>query len=113
MTVLYYVLMHSFHACRQKRFRAASEASISPGNIAIFRPSSLILIALMLFFFTKSIIAKRFEGSRIKCLCIFHVLMVRGLPGSEGASVPCMGLPGNVEAPLATRLASMVRTLIH
>ena len=37
-------------------------------------------------------------------MCIFHVQTVRGLPGSEGASTPCMGLPGNVEAPLAMRL---------
>ena len=57
-----------------------------------------------MFFFTKSIIAKQFEGSRIKCMCIFHVLTVRGLPGSEEASVPCMGLVGNAKAPLATRL---------
>ena len=46
-------------------------------------------------FFAKSIIAKRFEYSWIKRMCIFHVLTVRGLSGSEGASVPCMGLPGN------------------
>ena len=37
-------------------------------------------------------------------MCIFHVLTVRGLSGSEGASTPCMGLPGNAEAPLAMRL---------
>ena len=47
--------------------------------------------------FIKSVIAKQCEGSRIKRMCIFHVLMVRGLPGSEG-------LLGNVEAPLATHL---------
>ena len=35
---------------------------------------------------------------------IFHMLTVRGLPGSEGASASCMGLPGNMEAPLPTRL---------
>ena len=34
-----------------------------------------------------------------QCMCIFHVLMVRGLSGSEGASAPCMGLPGNAEVP--------------
>ena len=28
-------------------------------------------------------------------MCIFHALTVRGLSGSEGASVPCIGLPGN------------------
>ena len=49
-------------------------------------------------------IAKQVEYSRIKRMCIFHVLTVRGLAGSEGASAPCMGLPGNAEAPLATRL---------
>ena len=38
-------------------------------------------------------------------MCIFHVLMVMGLPGSEGASALCMALPGNAEAPLATRLS--------
>ena len=32
-------------------------------------------------------------------MCIFHVLTVRGLPGSEGATAPCMGLPGNGYAP--------------
>ena len=58
--------------------------------------------------FTKSIIAKLFEGSWIKRMCIFHVLMVRGLPGSVGASVSCMGHPGNTEAPLATRLKKFV-----
>ena len=42
-------------------------------------------------FFTKNIIAKQFEGSRVKCMWIFHVLTDRGLPG-------------NAEAPLATRL---------
>ena len=40
-------------------------------------------------------------------MCIFHVLMVRGLPGSEGASAPCIGLPGNAEVPLATCLSSV------
>ena len=39
-------------------------------------------------------------------MCIFHVLTVRGLPGSEGASAPCMGLPGKAEVPLATRLCT-------
>ena len=52
-------------------------------------------MALMFCFFTKSIIAKQFKGSRIKCMCIFHVLTVRGLPGSEGASTSCMWLLGN------------------
>ena len=37
-------------------------------------------------------------------MCIFHVLTVRGLSGSKGASAQCMGLLGNAEAPLATRL---------
>ena len=37
-------------------------------------------------------------------MCIFHVLTVRGLSGSEGASAPCMGLPGNAKALLATCL---------
>ena len=45
-------------------------------------------MALMFF---KSIIAKQFEGSWIKHMCTFHVLKVRGFPGSEGASVLCMG----------------------
>ena len=52
-------------------------------------------------FYIKSVIAKQFEGSRIKRMCIFHVLTVRGLPGSEGDSASRMGLPGNAEAPLA------------
>ena len=39
-------------------------------------------------------------------MCTFHVLMVRRLPDSEGASALCMGLPGNSEAPLATYLWS-------
>ena len=59
---------------------------------------SLILMVFIFFFFAKSIIAKQFEDSRIKHMCIFHMLTVRGLP-SEGASVPSMGLPGNAEAP--------------
>ena len=59
-------------------------------------------------FLIKSIIAKQFEGSRIKRMCIFHVLTVRGLPGSEGASASCMGLPGNTEAPYTTRLISLL-----
>ena len=44
-------------------------------------------------------IAKQVEYSRIKRIYIFHVLTVRGLAGSEGASAPCMGLPGNAKAP--------------
>ena len=56
-------------------------------------------MALMFVFFIKSIIAKQFEGSQIKRMCIFHVLTVRGLSGREGASVSCMGLLGNAEAP--------------
>ena len=55
-------------------------------------------------FFAKRIIAKQSEYSWIKCICIFHVLTVRGLSGNKGASAPCMGLPGNAEAPLATCL---------
>ena len=90
----------------------ASKTSISPGNICHFRPLSLILMALMLFF-TKSIIAKQFEGSQIMHMCIFHVLRVRGLPGSKGASVPCMGLPGNAEAPLVTRLGRYILYSSH
>ena len=62
---------------------------------AIFRPFELN---------SDDFIAKQFEYSRIKRMCIFHMLTVRGLVGSEGASAPCMGLPGNAEAPLATRL---------
>ena len=41
-------------------------------------------------------------------MCIFHVLTVRGLPGNEGASSPCMGFPGNAEALLATRLVNII-----
>ena len=62
---------------------------------AIFRPSELN---------SDDFIAKQVEYSRIKRMCIFHMLTVRGLAGSEGASAPCMGLPGNAEAPLATHL---------
>ena len=43
-------------------------------------------------------------------MCIFHVLTVRGLSGSEGASASCMGLPGNAEAPLAMRLSMVIDT---
>ena len=71
----------------QKKIRGASKDRVSPGNVAIFRPLSLILMAFLQKVY---IIAKQFEDSRIKRMCIFHVLTVRGLPGSEGASAPCM-----------------------
>ena len=53
----------------------------------------------LMCFFTKSITVKQFEGSRIKRMCIFRMLTVRGLPGSEGASASCTGLPGNAMPP--------------
>ena len=40
------------------------------------------MVLKMCCFFTKSIIRKQFEYSRIKRLCIFHVTTVRGLSGS-------------------------------
>ena len=93
----------NLQARSQKHFRGVSKASISPGNVAIFRPLSLILMALMFFVFfgvfTKSIIAKQFEGSRIKCMCIFHVLMVRGALGQRGGFRAARGLPGNADTP--------------
>ena len=63
-----------------------------PGNCTIYRPSELNSDGFH-FYFAKSIIAKQFEDSRIKRMCIFHVLTVRGLPRSEGASTLCMRLP--------------------
>ena len=42
-------------------------------------------------------------------MCIFHVLMVRGLSGSKGASMPCVGLPGKVKAPLAVRACCLLQ----
>ena len=57
----------------------------------------------LMFLGAKSIIAKQFEYSRIKRMCIFHVLTVRGLSGSEEASALCMGLPGIAEAPYTAR----------
>ena len=72
-------------------------------KFAIFRPSELNSDGFKVFF-CKKYYSKQFEYSWIKRMCIFHVLTVRGLSGSEGASMPCMGLPGNAEAPLVTRL---------
>ena len=48
----------------------------------------LLSLILMVFIFVvaKSIIAKQFEHSRINRMCIFHVLTVKGLPSSKGAS---------------------------
>ena len=51
---------------------------------AIFRPSELNSDGFNVFV-AKSIIAKKFEYSQIKRMCIFHVLTVRRLSGSEGA----------------------------
>ena len=45
------------------------------------------LLSLILIFFAKSIIAKQFEYSRIKHMCIFHVLTVRGSRAVRG--LPC------------------------
>ena len=53
---------------------------------AIFSPFVLNSDGFNVFFLIKSIIAKQFDGSRINRMCIFHVLTVRGFPGSEGAS---------------------------
>ena len=47
---------------------------------------------VLMLFFAKSIIAKQFEYSRIKRMCIFHVLTVKGLRGSRAAR----GLPHRV-----------------
>ena len=90
--------------------RALAEYSADPGlvmNPKAVRRRSVRRAFELCVFLTKSIIAKQFEGSRIKRMCIFHVPTVRGLPGSEGTSAPCMGLPSNAEAPLAMRLYSI------
>ena len=100
--------LYTRHARSQKMFRGASEdhdddAQIEVlrarfratglewryaprGNLCNFWPFELNSDGFNGFFFTKSIIAKQFEGSRIKRMCIFHVLTVRGLHGREGAS---------------------------
>ena len=72
----------------------------------LLRGALYFVTGLLSLFYINSddFIAKQVEYSRIKRMCIFHELTVRGLPGSEAASAPCMGLPGNAEAPLATRL---------
>ena len=44
-------------------------------------------------------------------MCIFHELTVKGLSGSEGVSMLCMGLPGNTEAPLATCLSDYIHVI--
>ena len=60
---------YSYRRLARKKLRGLnSKNSISPGNVNIFRPLSLILVA----FFTKSIISKQFEDSQIKRMCIFH-----------------------------------------
>ena len=48
-------------------------------NVVIFSPYELNSDGFNVFFLSKSIIAKQFECSRIKHICIFHVLMVRRL----------------------------------
>ena len=53
-------------------------------------------MALMFF---KSIIAKQFEGSWIKHMCIFHVLKVRGVPGQRGGFCAVYGVLGQCGSP--------------
>ena len=63
-----------------------------PGYFAIFRPFELNSDDFNFFVFL-SIIAKQCEGSWIKCMCIYYLLTVTRLPGSERACASCMVEP--------------------